>query len=341
MKIMGFCHYSRQLKMTGKKPTHKNKKFYYRRAKWDGQGKHTLEYILAAAHETLNNVGKRTFELSNGAEIRGANFSINQGLYLQIASYVPGEATSIIEKSKQTKNSNITAQTAPEGKDYLDGEVFVYINGNHVVLCPSANAREKIVETYIWHVLRTTDNKDIALTFELDKIAKTNKLRMIKEEGVKEIDLATSLYEASLVHMDRDNPKVSGWKKVIADQLSALFGKDKELSEIKEKENINVKISLKYDGMEARKHSKDPEFGKSGMERLEKTAAQVISEFDEEHENGFTIVTGAGNRITSDEIRVSESFRVETLGKSLSKKAAWAKLKEYHDKLDTDGVFNQ
>ena len=327
--------------MAGKNPTHKNKKFYYRRAKWDEQGKQSLERILIDAHESLDTVGKRTFNAaSSGAEIRGASFKNDKGLYLQIASYVPGEATSIIDKSKRAKQSNVTAQIAPDGKDYLDGEVFVYVKGNHVILCPSG-VRENVVETYIWHILRAVEKKDIAKTFELDRVAKTNKLRMIKEEGVKEIDLNASLYEASLIHMDKDNPKISGWKKSMANQLSAIFGKDKELREIKEKENINVKITLKYDGAEARKHTKDPEFGKTGKKRLEKTAEQVISEFDKEHENGFVIVTGAGNRITSDEIRVSDSFRIETLGKSLSKAATWTKLKEYHDRLDSDGVFKQ
>lgn len=326
--------------MAGKKPNFKNKKFYYRRAKWDDQGKQSLESLLIDAHKLLDTVGKRTFEVSSGAEIRGASFNDDGGLYLQIASYVPGESTSIIDKSKRAKQSNVTAQTAPEGKDYLDGEVFVYIKGNHVILCPSG-VRETVVETYVWHVLRAIEKKEIAKTFELDKVAKTNKLRMIKDEGVKEIDLNTSLYEASLIHMDQKNPKVSGWKKALANQLSAVFSKDKDLKDITEKENLNVKVTIKFDGMEARRNSKDPEFGKAGKKRLEKTAEQVIAEFDEEHENGFVIVTGAGNRITSDEIRVSDSFRVETLGKSLSKSAAWTKLKEYHDRLDADGVFKQ
>jgi hypothetical protein len=326
--------------MAGKKPNFKNKKFYYRRAKWDDQGQQSLESILIEAHQILDNVGKRTFKVSSGAEIRGASFKDDNGLYLQIASYVPDESTSIIDKSKQAKQSNVTAQTAPDGKDYLDGEVFVYIKGNQVILCPSG-VRENVVETYVLYILRAIEKKEIAKTFELDKVAKTDKLRMIKDEGVKEIDLNTSLYEASLIHMDQQNPKIGGWKKAMANQLSAVFSKDKDLRDIAEKENLNVKVTIKFDGREARRNSKDPEFGKAGKKRLEKTAEQVLAEFEAEHENGFVIVTGAGNRITSDEIRVSDSYRVETLGKSISKSATWTRLKEYHDRLDADGVFKQ
>lgn len=186
--------------MAGKKPELKNKKFYYRRAKWDNQGKRNIQKILEDAHKNLDTVGKRTFAIGSGVEIRGANFKQDNGLYLQIVSYVPGEATSIIDKDKTAKVSNVTAQNAPVGKDFLDGDVFVYINGNHVILCPSG-AREKAVETYIWHVLRACDNKDIAMTFELDKVAKASKLKMIRDEGVKEIDLDASLYEASMLHL--------------------------------------------------------------------------------------------------------------------------------------------
>jgi len=326
--------------MSGKQPAQKDKKFYYRRAKWENQGKLTIEKLLVDAHQQLDTVGKRSFSVGSGAEVRGADFKDNGGLYLQIASYVPGEATSIIDKSKKARRSDISAQSAPEGKDYLDGEVFVYVKDNHVILCPSG-VRENVVQVYILHVLRAVKKEGIAETFELDKVAKTNKLRMIREEGVKEIDLDTSLYEASLLHIDKQNPKISSLKKVITEQLLAVFGKDKDLKEIKEKENLNLRVSLRYDGSEARKHMKEAEFGQAGKKRLEKTAEQVISEFEEDHENGFVIVTGQGNRITSDEIRVSDTFRVKTLGKSLSKPEAWVKLKAYHDRLKSDGVFEQ
>lgn len=326
--------------MVAKSPEFKTKKFYYRRAKWEGQGKTTLQSIMENAHVELDTVGKRTFEVASGAEIRGANFKNDDGFYIQVASYVPGEATSIIDKDKSAQVSDVSAQNAPSGKDYLDGDIFIYINGNHVILCPSG-AREKIAEKYFWHVLRAFDNKDIARSFELDKVAKASKLKMIRDEGVKEVELDASLYEASLLHLDRTKPKVSGLKKAVADQVLAIFGKDKTLKEIKEKENLNLKISLKFDGREAQRHSKEPKFGEAGKKRLKRTAEQVISEFEKSHDDGFLIITGENNRITSEEIRVSDSVRVKTLGKSLSRESAWLNLKEYYKRLNSDGVLKQ
>ncbi len=326
--------------MAGKRPESKTKKFYYRRAKWEGQGKASLQELLEAAHDKLDTVGRRTFKVGSGAEIRGANFKIDNGIYLQIASCTPGEATSIIEADKAAKISNVSTQDAPEGNDYLDGDLFAYINGNHVIICPSST-REKSAEIYIWNILRASDQKEIAKTFELDKVAKASKLKMIQEEGVKEVDLETSLYEASLIHLDKAKPKISGIKKMLADELASLFGKDSDLKEIKEKENLSLRISIRFDGREAKKHSKEPHFGESGKKRLKKTAEQVIKEFESSNENGFVIITGANNRITSEEIRVSDSFRVKTLGKSLSRESAWSKLKDYFDRLNAEGVLTQ
>lgn len=326
--------------MTLSKDVFKNKKFYYRRALWDEQGEETLQDLIVNAYSMLDTVGKRTFSVPVGAEIRGASYKNNDGLYLQIASYVPDEATSIIDKDKTAKESKIDAQIAPAGKDYLDGDVFVYVKDNDVILCPSG-AREKVVQTYIWNLLRATDEKEIAVTFELDKVAKASKLKMISDEGVKEIDLDASLYDASLVHMDKTKPKVAGIKRVVAEQFLAIFGKDKELKDIKEQENLNVRVTLRFDGNEARKHSKDDGFGDIGKKRLEKTAQKIIAEYESDKENGFVIITGKNNRITSEEIRVSDSFKVKVLGKSLSKESAWSSLKSYYDRLKADGVFNQ
>ena len=321
-------------------PDTKVKKFYYRRAVWEGQRKGKIEKILTKAHESLDTVGKRTFETGSGAEIRGARYSDNKGLYLHIAAYVPGEATSIIEKSARAKQSRVTAQAAPDGKDYLDGDAFVFVKENEVIICPSG-LREAVVERYIWHILKKSGHEDIAHTFELDKIASASKLKMIKDQGVKEVVLNASLYEASLLQMDKKKPNISNIKRSIADNLEAIFGQDPDLKQIHQQENINVKVSLKFDGTAARRNNKVTGYGVAGRKRLEGAAVQLVSNYSDVDDDQFTIITGMGNSITPDEIRVSESYKVETLGKSLSRKSAWKLLREYYDRLKTEGVFSQ
>lgn len=318
----------------------KSKKLYYRRATWENQGKSTLETLLKDAHDGLPTTGDRTFT-SSSSEVKGARiYHSGKGLFLQIASYVPGEPTSTIDKNKSVKNATITAEPAPSGKDFLDGDVFVLVRGNHVILCPSG-ARESVATNYFFHVLHKAGKKKIANSLDLDRVAKTSKLNMIHEEGVKEVLLGTSLYDASLMQFDAKSSKISSFKALIAQQMERVFAKDPTLKEISDLENLNISLSIKFDGKEGRKKHLNPEFGVAGRKRLMKTSEKIIEEYDADDEEGFVIVTGANNRITAEEVRVADSFSIETLGKSLSHLDAWEKLSKYYDQLENSGVLSK
>ena len=318
----------------------KSKKLYYRRATWEKQGKTTLEELLNEVHDMLATVGERTFQTSNG-EIKGARIHpTDKGLLMQIAAYAPGEPTSTINKIKNAKAAAITAEPAPEGKDYLDGDIFVLVNGNHVILCPSG-ARESVATNYFIHALTKIGRTKVATTLELDKVAKTSKVKMIQEEGVKEILLRSSLYEASLLQFDAKNPSIDGFGALIAQQMKRIFAKDPDLHAIGELENLNISLSVRFDGKEGRKRHADPKFGVAGHERLIKASQRVLDECDEEDSGGFVIITGANNQITADEVRVSDKVNIATLGKSLSHTDAWDKLAKYYEQLKGTGVLSQ
>lgn len=321
--------------MAKKKDT-KNKKMYYRRAILPKGEKRTLQSLLESAHGKLDTVGKRTFASGQDSEIRGADYKVEQGLYLQVASYVPDEATSTIEKNGGVKSSKIEAASAPVGRDYLDGDIFAFVKGNHVILCPSG-ARETTFVKYVKAVLHKVGEDVLAAQIDIDKIAKADKVKMIKEEGVKEVLLDASLYEASRMHIDAKSVRASGIPAALAEQLKRIFSEDKTLKEIKENENLNIKISIQFDGREAQKHVKEVGFGDAGKMRLAKTAQQIIEDVDD----GFSIVTGAGNTITAEEIRVFETTQIAILGKSLARDSAYSALKWCYNQWQKAGVLNE
>src|SRR3569833_2823276 len=129
----------------------KTKKFFYRRAKWDGQtSSPTLEQALVIAHSRLPTTATRTFQQASGNEIQGARIDHNRyGFFLQVASYTPDEPTSTIAKSRSGTSAVIGAEPAPHGKDYLDGDVFILVKGNDVLLCPS-RVRETVAGQYFY-----------------------------------------------------------------------------------------------------------------------------------------------------------------------------------------------
>ena len=315
----------------------KNKKFYYRRAIWDDAGKVTFETLIAEAHKKLPTLESRSFLLAGGNEIQGAVFdSRPEGFLIQIAYYSPGQATSTIGTDKTTHSATIDAEAAPPGKDYLHGDMFVLIKGNHVFLCPSS-VRESVAEQYFYIVLNKLEMFPVGL--RLSKVAKSSKVKMIKTEGVKEIQLGASLYEASLIEIDERQNKVSSLKARIAHQLQQIFADDKSLNTIKESENLSVNISIKFDGKEGRKIHKDPHFGEAGRERLLKASQKILNEVDEDGNEGFVIITNSGTKITPGEIREFESYKVEALGKSLSRTDAWTKLISFCELLKENGTL--
>lgn len=332
----------------GKRPAVKVKRLMYRRASWTNQKKETLENVLKKCHDTYKTTAERTFKGLYGTELQCAHYSPEDkfGLLFQIASYVPGQATSAIQESSQsTTTSGITEVPAPVGNNFLDGDVFVFINGNNVIVLQSG-VRESVALNYFSKMLDKNGYTDASISLEFHGIAKEDKVKMIKSQGVKSIELEASLYEASIMQLGKETEKKRETKIVdlpgaVAETLMQVFAKDKTLKEISEKENVNIKLSISFDGKEARKkvNKEDTAFGVVGKSRLEKASELIIKESVDEDYEGFTIVTGDNNRIKSGEIVVSDNYRVRTFGNSLDKDDAFQKLQEYFAQLQHRGTL--
>lgn len=334
----------------GKRPAAKVKRLIYRRASWTNQRKETLENLLKKCHETYKTTAERKFKGLYGTELQCAKYTTKEkiGLLFQIASYVPGQPTSAIQESSQsTTAAGITEVPAPAGNNFLDGDVFVLINGNNVIITQSG-VRESVALNYFSKMLDKNGFTEASISIEFHGIAKEDKVKMIKNQGVKSIELAASLYEASLMQLEKETEKKRETKILdlpgaVAETLKQVFAKDKSLKEITEKENVNIKLSISFDGKEARKkiNKKDTSFGVVGKSRLEKASELIIKECVEENFEGFTIVTGDNNRIKSGEIVVSDNYRVKTFGNSLDQGDAFEKLQEYFAQLQHRGTLTK
>ncbi len=335
----------------GKRPPVKVKRLFYRRATWTNQEKDTLESTLKICHENFKTTSQRTFKGLYGSEIQCARYLPKDkvGLFFQIASYVPGQSTTAIEESSATsEKSDISEVVAPKGNNFLDGDIFLLVNRNNVILLQSG-VRENVALNYMCQMLEKNAFKHALMSLEFLGIAKEDKVEMIQTQGVKAIELNASLYEASLMHLEKQNEKAQRETKVfdlpgiVADSLKQVFAKDKNLKEITEKENVNIKLSITFDGREAKKkkNKKDGGFGELGRSRLQKTSEMIVKECLEEDLDGFTIITGDNNKIKSDEIVVSDNYRVKTFGKSLDQSDAFEKIEEYYFQLEHRGILTR
>lgn len=324
----------------------KPRKLQYRRAVWNSDGDkqgntNSLEMYLKDTLAKSSNAGDLTFPWGSINITCADSKSDNDGVYLQIARYSPGGNTCTIDKDLLQTRRQIFAEPAPEGKDYMEGDIFVLVKDNHVLLC-SSGARENIAKKFFSFILEKQDRIWSAHTLDLQVVANIDKLKLIQKEGVKELILNASIYDASKQYIAQNDNKLSGLIPNFIHNLERIFAKDKSLKDIQEQENLNVSISIKFDGKEARSQKKkNADFGTVGLKRLQSASEMILNESDEFRDDDFEIVTKNDKRISPKELQVSEEFNIEILGNSITKDGAWGALKTYYDKLKGNGILEQ
>lgn len=311
-------------------PKSKSRTLFYRRVDWvNGKGD-SLEKYLSKAHNSLNTTSDRTFQHSDG-EIQGLAIQHgDSGILVHLAFYTPKQHSSLVPVPSKAKSKNTSSIAPPEKHNYLDGDIFFLVKGNHIVLCPSG-ARESVALSYINQVLRKQAPENVVTRYSIEPVAKIDKVKLLQQEGVKKIALNSSLYEATMAYTERTTTKMSLLNSV-AEEFLGLFKKDsdKELQNLGEMENLSVKLEISFDS-----RKKD---GELGRQRLQETANMLISD---EEDQGFTIITGGDNRLTADEIRISDKVSLTPHGNSVSRQSAFEALKIYMQDLYEAGVLEQ
>lgn len=308
----------------------KSRTLFYRRVAWPKGAKDSMQKHLNKAHDSLLTTHARTFVHGDG-EIQGLTVEQRKnGLFFHLASYTPHQPTSLVPFPSKAKSKDTSPKPPPDQHNYLEGDIFFIVRGNHIVLCPSG-ARENVALSYISHVLRKTGKEKHLARFSIEPVAKIDKVKLLKKEGVKKVALNASLYEASVEYTERKTTKMNLLNGV-AEEVLALFAKDKneELQVIGDMENLSVKLEISFD---SRKKG-----GTVGRERLEKTANMLIAD---DEDQGFSIVTGNGKRLTADEIHISDKVMLPPHGNSVFRSGAREALEQYLVDLKETGMLEQ
>lgn len=310
----------------------------YRRAHWHNtvEFPDDLQTYLNRAFQTCIATDSRTYSFGDyhiqGISIHSDVVRLRTGqqrdvLLMHLAQYEPdGQANTVFKPSALQHESDVETEAPPAQKDWVDGDLFALVCGNHLLTCAS-NVRDTSVSKFISAVLNH-DGNDIGNYIYFDRIAAADKLRLLKREGVKKIELGASLYEATLDWYQSDVKKnVLGQ---LSEAITACFAADEELGDIAADENISARVVLNFD---SRKKG-----GELGLERMEQLASGLIR--DEKHSD-YVIVTMEGKRITLDEIQLKKSIHAAKHGKTVDKIDTWSKMKLYFEELDRDGLLAQ
>ncbi len=198
----------------------KERTLYYRRVRWLSNGGHELQAYTDRAHRRLRTTAQRTFDYRDG-QLQGIKYHHERGAsasFLHITYYVPKQPTSLVPDPGAVQSADTVSRNPPPRHSYMEGDVFMLIKGNDVILC-SSGAREGAAKRYLAAIL---DKCGVDDPFDLDQVANLDKVAMLQQEGVKRIRLGSSVSKASCDYLERKTKKTELMGKV-AEKNHAYF----------------------------------------------------------------------------------------------------------------------
>nr|VFK28857.1 MAG: hypothetical protein BECKMB1821I_GA0114274_100756 [Candidatus Kentron sp. MB]VFK74124.1 MAG: hypothetical protein BECKMB1821H_GA0114242_100155 [Candidatus Kentron sp. MB] len=304
----------------------KERKLSYRRVIWPTENQTDLEQHLRKVHESFTTTKQRTFSYSEG-DIQGAKIAFEGdagGLFAHLTSYVHHQPASVVPYPGDAESNETDLHMPPEKHNFSGKEIFFLIEGNDVVLCAN-NLHENAVTSYIKDILRKAGKENLTTLFSIEPVANVDKLRVLREEGVKAISLGASIYEATLRYEERKTTRMTMLNEA-ARAFMAHFGKD---FDEKEMENLSVKVEYSF--------KPKKKGGELVGERMEAAAIRLVDEDDD----GFKIVTQKENSVSANQLRLGKKVKFSPHGDTIFRSEAWEKLKKYMDELRDDGLLAQ
>lgn len=162
--------------------------------------------------------------------------------------------------------------------------------------------------------------------FELMKVANASKVSLIHQFGVKEIDLKTSLFEASANYYRRKH-SADGMLGAVAKHLKAISGGSCDPVD----DSLSVSLSLRLDKRKKQNIS-------LGEKKIKDIALDLIKDEDS---SDFVIITGDGQRIGRDELSIRTRVGIKAYGKSVDRDSAWHELEQFYRSLSASGAIGQ
>ncbi len=306
----------------------KEKTLSYRRAVWleDAHGL-TLEKLLKEAHLNLKTIEDRT--IVHGGQhtksIKPRELS-SGGMYLHLTVDTPGEYASVVPKAEHGESElDLTVVSPPADGEWLDGDAFLFVRHNHVCLC-STGLRDAAVAAFIYSFFQKARLRQDATRFQLLKVADVSKIKMMHRQGVKEVQIKATMFQAT-----------STWEKRQAHAYGILGAAAKQFKKFIKKPNdftregLQIILSIKSD-------HRFSEF-KLGEKQIEDVAADILKNGDELDE--FTIITKTGQKIGPNEIFMRSTVSIDSDGKTVDRDKAWRELSHFYKTLHDAGFLEQ
>ena len=336
--------------MANPKDKFKNRTVYYFRcvfADIDGvKVKLNLETMLLNAWQKLNSTDDRSFHIGDERSVVGMMLGTKQAklkignqdcTLFSVGLYEEGASANTINKpSKASLELEADTYDAPLDQEFLDGEGFVCVLGNHIVMSPAANLRAGPINTFMESLLAKGGFGKESDAINIQQVADIDAVKTIENEGVSNIEVNAFSYLSTLEYIkrvsknDNTSKKLNKITKMVTAVLDALRDDDSD-AEILENEGLNARIQISHDG---RAGGDTADLGQGHA----KDTAKLLASTDV---GGYVILTKKGTKLTNEDIVLKHVVKVKRHGKSVNRDQMWFKLVESIEKYDKDGILEQ
>ena len=295
--------------MTMPKDKRKQRSIYYFRCEFTEingmKVRDKLEVMINSAWHKLNSTRERAFYIGEGRCVVGMMLS-NPSISLSnknrkctvfsIGVYEEGASANTINKpSKTFIELEAGTYDAPSDKEYLDGESFVCVLDNHLVISPASTIRTGTINKFLEKLLNAGGYSNESSNMDIQQIADIDSIKKIKEEGVSNIVINGAAYLSSLEYINRTAPnqKISNPLKKLANYFYNFFDMlkdDDSDSTILENAGLNTRIQITHDGRISGTSSE------CGQAFAQNTAELLASS----NIGGYVITTKNGTKLTNE-----------------------------------------
>jgi hypothetical protein len=239
----------------------------------------------------------------------------------------PGEYASVVPKAAPD-DSELDLQTAspPGDGEWLDGDAFLYVRQNHLCLCTTV-MRDAAIAAFIYSLFRKAALRQDATRFQLLKVADVSKLRLLQRQGVKEVVIKATMFQATADYEKR-RAHAYGILGAAAKQFKVFIKKPNDYT----RDGLQVALSIKSD------HRFTKNF-KVGEARIEDVAVDILKHVEELDD--FMIITKADQKIGPKEIFMRTTVWIDGEGKTVDRDKAWRELSAFYKRLHESGLLEQ
>lgn len=241
---------------------------------------------------------------------------------MHLTAYSPGDKINAITHGQKTDYTNLVSP--PENTDFIEGELMVYVRGNHVIYC-SFGIREGRLASYLWLLAKKAKIPQADFQFQVKHRVLIDKLATIQREGVKSIKLSGVAHSKNL--------KVAAEKAVPETLMTRITGSavqeikaffEKSGRTIPSLENALVDVVFRFDA------KKTPNL----QGELQALAEARLSETeDASDDDSFVIETMMGNKFKESDTRIHKEYEFTKYGKSANFKLVSEKMREYFGEI--------